>query len=166
MYYGNSDKVTRSWSFRTGLFPTQDLVDCYLQKDEADGKWKHWWETKQARDLNIAVTTDKDGNKEYSGSGDDYRKMFENRDKRFYATVTYDGAYMGPKAILFMRYRHGLTRQQWTTRRLCNTAPFILATVIWRILSRLQLAVLHNRPLVATIFTSTLTSTSLTMTEH
>ena len=96
LYYGNSDKVTRSWSFRTGLFPTQDLVDCYLQKDEADGKWKHWWETKQARDLNIAVTTDKDGNKQYSGSGDDYRKMFENRDKRFYATVTYDGAYMGP----------------------------------------------------------------------
>lgn len=95
-YYGNSDKVTRTWGFRTGLFPTQDLVDCYLQKDEADGKWKHWWETKQARDLNIAVTTDKDGNKEYSGSGDNYRKMFENRDKRFYATVTYDGAYMGP----------------------------------------------------------------------
>ena len=58
---GRLDKVTRSWSFRTGLFPTQDLVDCYLQKDEADGKWKHWWETKQARDLNIAVTTDKDG---------------------------------------------------------------------------------------------------------
>ena len=23
---------------------------------------------------------------------------FENRDKRFYATVTYDGAYMGPKS--------------------------------------------------------------------
>ena len=65
-YYGNSDKVTRSWSFRTGLFPTQDLVDCYLQKDEADGKWKHWWETKQAQDLNIQVTTDADGNKEYS----------------------------------------------------------------------------------------------------
>ena len=66
LYYGNSDKVTRSWSFRTGLFPTQDLVDCYLQKDEADDKWKHWWETKQARDLNIAVTTDKDGNKRTS----------------------------------------------------------------------------------------------------
>ena len=95
-YYGNSDKVTRSWGFRSGIFPTQDLVDCYLQKDEADGKWKHWWETKQAKDLNIDVTTDKDGNKEYSGSGDDYRKIFENRDKRFYATVTYDGAYMGP----------------------------------------------------------------------
>ena len=95
-YYGNTDKVTRSWGFRTGLFPTQDLVDCYLQKDEADGKWKHWWETKQAQDLNIAVTTDKNGNKQFSGSGDNYRKMFENRDKRFYATVTYDGAYMGP----------------------------------------------------------------------
>lgn len=95
-YYGNSDKKTLSWNMRSGLFPTQDLVDCYLQKDEADGKWKHWWETKQAQDLNIAVTTDKDGNKQYSGSGDNYRKMFENRDQRFYATVTYDGAYMGP----------------------------------------------------------------------
>ena len=95
-YYGNSDKKTLSWDMRSGLFPTQDLVDCYLQKDEADGKWKHWWETKQAQDLNIAVTTDKDGNKQYSGSGDNYRKMFENRDQRFYATVTYDGAYMGP----------------------------------------------------------------------
>ena len=48
------------------------------------------------QDLNIQVTTDANGNKEYSGSGDNYRKMFENRDKRFYATVTYDGAYMGP----------------------------------------------------------------------
>ncbi len=95
-YYGNSDKKTLSWDMRSGLFPTQDLVDCYLQKDEADGKWKHWWETKQAQDLNIAVTTDKDGNKQYSGYGDNYRKMFENRDQRFYATVTYDGAYMGP----------------------------------------------------------------------
>ena len=95
-YCGNSDKKTLSWDMRSGLFPTQDLVDCYLQKDEADGKWKHWWETKQAQDLNIAVTTDKDGNKQYSGYGDNYRKMFENRDQRFYATVTYDGAYMGP----------------------------------------------------------------------
>lgn len=95
-YYGNSDKVTRSWGMRSGIFPTQDLVDCYLQKDEADGKWKKWWETKQAQDLNVTVTTDDKGNKEYSGSGDDYRKIYENRDKRFYATVTYDGAYMGP----------------------------------------------------------------------
>lgn len=95
-YYGNSDKITRTWGFRTGLFPTQDLVDCYLQKDEADGKWKKWWETKQAQDLNINVTTDADGNKEFSGSGDDYRKIYENRDKRFYATITYDGSYMGP----------------------------------------------------------------------
>lgn len=95
-YYGNTDRVTRSWSFRTGLFPTQDLVDCYLQKDEADGKWKHWWETKQAKDLNVQVTTDENGDKEYSGSGDDYRKIFQDRDKRFYATVTYDGSYMGP----------------------------------------------------------------------
>lgn len=92
-YYGNSSTLNLQWDFRSGLFPTQELVDCYLQKDEADGKWKRWWETRQARDLGIAV--DADGY--IIGSGADYRKIFENRDKRFYATVTYDGAYMGPK---------------------------------------------------------------------
>lgn len=91
-YYGNNEKESYSWDFRSGLFPTQDLVDCYLQKDEADGKWKNWWETKQAKDLGI--TRNADG--EITGTGVDYRKMYENRDKRFYATVTYDGSYMGP----------------------------------------------------------------------
>ena len=96
-YYGNSDKVTRSWDFRSGLFPTQDLVDCYLQQDKADGQWKQWWKTEQAKEMNVTVTTDKDGNTEYSGAGDNYRDIFKNRDKRFYATVTYDGSYMGPE---------------------------------------------------------------------
>lgn len=92
-YYGNSSTLNLQWDFRSGLFPTQELVDCYLQKDEADGKWKRWWETRQAQDLGITV--DADGY--VIGVGADYRKIFENRDKRFYATVTYDGAYMGPK---------------------------------------------------------------------
>lgn len=92
-YYGSSESNTLEWTFRSGLFPTQDLVDCYLQKDEADGQWKKWWETSQAKAMGVAVN--KAG--EITGESADYRKMFENRDKRFYATVTYDGAYMGPE---------------------------------------------------------------------
>lgn len=92
-YYGNSSSINLEWTFRSGLFPTQELVDCYLQKDEADGTWKKWWETKQAQDLGISMGADG----KIVGSGESYRKIFENRDKRFYATVTYDGAYMGPK---------------------------------------------------------------------
>lgn len=96
-YYGATEKASYSWGFRSGLFPTQDLVDCYLQKDEADGKWKNWWETQQAKDMGVTVV---DG--EISGSSADYRKMYENRDKRFYATVTYDGAYMGPEEEMYL----------------------------------------------------------------
>ncbi len=92
-YYGNTAEASHSWGIRKGVFPTQDLVDCYLQKDEADGKYKNWWETKQAQDM--GVTRGADG--EIKGESADYRKMYENRDERFYATVTYDGAYMGPE---------------------------------------------------------------------
>lgn len=90
-YYGGTPENSHKWEFRSGLFPTQDLVDCYLQKDEVDGKWKNWWETSQSQVLNIT----KEGG-EIKGSGENYREMFKNRDKRFYATVTYDGAYMAP----------------------------------------------------------------------
>lgn len=91
-YYGNSAALSIDWGLRSGLFPTQDLVDCYLQLDEVDGKWKNWWETSQAKALGI-----KEENGQLKGEGADYRKMFENRDNRFYSTVTYDGAYMGPQ---------------------------------------------------------------------
>ena len=93
-YYGNSESNTLSWSMRSGLFPTQDLVDCYLQKDKKDGLWKQWWKTEQAEKLNI--TRNKNG--EFEGFGDNYREMYKNRDKRFYSTVTYDGSYMGPES--------------------------------------------------------------------
>lgn len=90
-YYGNTEQASYSWTFRSGLFPTQDLVDCYLQQDEADGQWKKWWETSQSKAMGVVVNADG----EIEGESADYRKMFENRDKRFYATVTYDGSYMG-----------------------------------------------------------------------
>lgn len=96
-YYGNSETINLSWDRRSGLFPTQDLVDAYLQKDEADGKWKQWWQTKQAQDMGVMV--DEAG--QIKGKSANYRQMFENRDERFYATVTYDGAYMGPSELKY-----------------------------------------------------------------
>ncbi len=97
-YYGGTAAASYQWEFRSGLFPTQDLVDCYLQKDDADGKWKKWWETSQAQAMGI--TKNADG--EIQGENADYRNIFKNRDKRFYATVTYDGAYMGPAQERYM----------------------------------------------------------------
>ncbi len=91
-YYGNTEELTLSWNARGGSFPTQDLVDCYLQKDEVTGEWKKWYETSQAQAMGITVV---DG--EIKGESADYRKMYENRDKRFYATITYDGSYLGPE---------------------------------------------------------------------
>ncbi|MDD4010396.1 MAG: RagB/SusD family nutrient uptake outer membrane protein, partial [Fermentimonas sp.] len=93
LYYGGTEAASYSWNLRSGLFPTQDLVDAYLQKDEVDGQWKNWWETSQAQAM--GVTINEDG--EIEGESANYRDMFANRDARFYATVTYDGAYMGPE---------------------------------------------------------------------
>ena len=97
-YYGATEAFAPSWEFRSGLFPTQDLVDAYLMKDEATGKWMNWWETSQMKELGITMGADG----EISGETAEYRKMFENRDKRFYATVSYDGAYHGPKSEMYL----------------------------------------------------------------
>lgn len=87
-YYGASTDFDKSWGVRGSTYPTQDLVDCYYQKDEADGKWKQWWKTKQAQDMGVTVDGDM-----IKGVSADYGKMYENRDKRFYSTILYDGAY-------------------------------------------------------------------------
>ena len=92
-YYGATEEFSPSWELRSGLFPTQDLVDCYQMKDEATGEWMNWWETSQM--VALGITKNADG--EITGETADYRKMFENRDARFYATVTYDGSYHGPE---------------------------------------------------------------------
>lgn len=97
-YYGATEAFSPIWGFRSGLYPTQDLVDCYLMKDEATGKWMNWWETSQMAEM--GVTKGADG--EITGEGENYREMFKNRDKRFYATVTYDGAYMGPESEMYL----------------------------------------------------------------
>lgn len=87
IYYGTDKK----WGAEFGAFPTEDLVSCYYQKDKEDGKWKQWWKTAQAREMNINV--DMNGN--ISGMSKDYRDLlYGDRDKRFYATIVYDGSYM------------------------------------------------------------------------
>lgn len=100
-YYENSESLTLSWSMRSGTFPTQDLVDCYLQKDAKDGQWKPWWKTSQAQELNVV----RKANGEFEGEGDDYREIYKNRDQRFYATVTYDGSYMANEKNQAPRYQ-------------------------------------------------------------
>ena len=97
-YYGATEAFSPIWGFRSGLYPTQDLVDCYLMKDEATGKWMNWWETSQMAEMGVTKGTDG----EITGEGENYREMFKNRDKRFYATVTYDGAYMGPESEMYL----------------------------------------------------------------
>ena len=97
-YYGATEAFSPNWDFRSGLYPTQDLVDAYLMKDEATGKWMNWWETSQI--VALGITKNADG--EITGETADYRKMFENRDARFYATVTYDGSYMGPENEMYL----------------------------------------------------------------
>ena len=97
-YYGATEAFSPIWGFRSGLFPTQDLVDCYLMKDEATGKWMNWWETSQMAEM--GVTKGADG--EITGEGENYREMFKNRDQRVYATVTYDGSYMGPESEMYL----------------------------------------------------------------
>lgn len=79
------------WNVMGSAFPTQDLVDCYYQKDEADGKWKKWWETKQVREGMNGSVDPQTGM--FKGSGENYSVMYEDRDARFYATIMYDSCF-------------------------------------------------------------------------
>lgn len=54
---------------------------------------ENWWETSQAKAMGIH----RNAEGELEGESANYRDMFKNRDSRFYSTVTYDGAYMGPE---------------------------------------------------------------------
>lgn len=88
-YYERGGSET--WGIRGSAFPTQDLVDCYYQKDEVDGKWKKWWETTQVREKMSGVTDPETGM--FKGTGENYRVMYENRDSRFYTTIMYDSCF-------------------------------------------------------------------------
>ena len=83
------------------FFPTQQLIDSYEVIDN-DGKAKNWWET------------DRWKNRQKGENVTDI--MWENRDKRFYASIMYDGcSYAGDKYI--MRYPYFPYRGSMATRQ-------------------------------------------------
>ena len=95
-YYYERESA-EEWNVMGSAFPTQDLVDCYYQKDKADGKWKKWWETKQVREGMNGSVDPQTGM--FKGSGENYRVMYEDRDARFYATIMYDSCFYGGNVV-------------------------------------------------------------------
>lgn len=91
MYGGTSDFAPDWGDGRGGAYPTQELVDCYYQKDAATGKWMQWWKTSQSQALSVSAN----GDGQLAGIGENYADMYKDRDKRFYATILYDGSYYG-----------------------------------------------------------------------
>lgn len=87
--YGATTDFSPEWIWTGGAYPTQDLVDCYYQKDEATGKWMQWWKTSQAKAMDVKEMA----NGLLTGKSENYQDMYKDRDKRFYATILYDGAY-------------------------------------------------------------------------
>lgn len=89
MYGGTTDFAPDWDGGRGGAYPTQELVDCYYQKDKATGKWTQWWKTSQAKEL--GVTQNSLG--QLTATSENYLDMYKDRDKRFYATILYDSSY-------------------------------------------------------------------------
>lgn len=89
MYGGTTDFAPDWDGSRGGAYPTQELVDCYYQKDKVTGKWMQWWKTTQAKEMGIS----KNANGLLTGTGENYLDMYKDRDKRFYATILYDSSY-------------------------------------------------------------------------
>lgn len=88
--YGGTTDFNPDWEGgRGGAYPTQDLVDCYYQKDKATGKWMQWWKTTQAQEMEI--TQNEKG--QLTATSENYLDMYKDRDKRFYATILYDSSY-------------------------------------------------------------------------
>ena len=52
--YGATTDHSPDWGGSNGgAYPTQELVDCYYQKDKATGKWMQWWKTQQAKEIGV-----------------------------------------------------------------------------------------------------------------
>ena len=95
--YGATTDFSPDWGGgRGGSYPTQDLVDCYYQKDKVTGKWMQWWKTTQAKEMGVAKNADG----EWAAESENYLQMYTDRDKRFYATVIYDSSYFDNKKEL------------------------------------------------------------------
>lgn len=90
--YGGTTDFNPDWTGGYGAaYPTQELVDCYYQKDKTTGKWMQWWKTTQAKEMGVTA----EANGALKATTEDYQKMYTDRDKRFYTTVLYDGSYYG-----------------------------------------------------------------------
>ncbi|MCL3850685.1 MULTISPECIES: RagB/SusD family nutrient uptake outer membrane protein [Parabacteroides] len=88
--YGGTTDFNPDWDGgRGGAYPTQDLVDCYYQKDKATGKWMQWWKTTQSKELGL--TQNDQG--QFTATSENYLDMYTDRDKRFYATILHDSTY-------------------------------------------------------------------------
>lgn len=88
--YGGTTDFNPDWEGgRGGAYPTQDLVDCYYQKDKATGKWMQWWKTTQAQEMEIT----QNAKGQLTATSENYLDMYKDRDKRFYATILYDSSY-------------------------------------------------------------------------
>ena len=102
----NVDGIFEGW---ISFSPTQNLVDDYLVIDELDGKAKRWNETSQfinsTRELSLSeaktLIPPKDDKELVEGSSLAYisttdktisELMYYNRDKRFDASILYDGS--------------------------------------------------------------------------
>lgn len=89
MYGGTTDFEPEWGGGRGGAYPTQELVDCYYQKDKATGKWMQWWKTAQAKEMGVA----KNDKGEWAATSESYLEMYKNREERFYATIRHDSSY-------------------------------------------------------------------------
>ena len=89
MYGATTDFEPTFGGGNGSAYPTQELVDCYYQKDELTGKWMQWWKTSQAQKMGVTV----DANGAASATSEEYQTMYADRDDRFYTTVLYDGSY-------------------------------------------------------------------------
>ena len=138
----NTDMIFEGW---LDFAPTQNLVDEYLVIDEEDGQAKRWNETSQFLNATTAVSLSEiqtlippqDVNELVEGSSLAYKTnngeniselMYNNRDKRFDATILHDGSeYYGETLY---------TRQKGNMNRMCTrnygNDHVPLSNYVWR----------------------------------
>lgn len=120
----NTDMVFEGWLEFT---PTQNLVDAYLVIDQADGQAKAWNETSQFKNATREISLNEasslippqDPKELVEGqslayktlNGEDIASlMYENRDKRFDASILHDGSVYYDETLI-MRQKGNMNRQ-------------------------------------------------------
>lgn len=91
--YFKVDRIFEAWGF---FGPSQNLVDDYLVIDNITGQAKRWDQTSQfLNNVTKVAGTDRDAISagKVTGSGRINEIMYNNRDKRFAASIVYDSCY-------------------------------------------------------------------------